>query len=382
MMIISYWNLGKISGKNARNPAEFNLVRHKGYNMPHLTQKITGLILGLLLSCSVLAAGPVALNPSHPDRYTVVKGDTLWDISGKFLRDPWLWPEVWYVNPQIENPHLIYPGDQILLSYRDGRPILTLERGRPVAQEDKLSPEVRATPLATAIPTIPIDAIAQFLTRPYVLQQGELDDAPYVVHFLDDHIVGGAGISLYARSIEQPQPSRWAVIRPGKAYQDPDTEEILGYQATYVGNAELLRTGDPAKLLITSSDIEAIIGDRLMEADEGRPLVNFQPRAPETAIQGRIISVLNGVSQIGQYNVVVLNKGSRDGLEPGHVLAILQGGNEIRDVVLGRGAKVTLPLEDAGHLMVFRCFERVSFALIMDATKPLHVLDWVRTPEG
>ena len=350
--------------------------------MSHLIQKITALILGLLCSSWVLTAGSVELNPSHPERYTVVKGDTLWDISAKFLHAPWLWPEVWHVNPQIENPHLIYPGDQILLSYRDGKPILTLQRGRPIAQDNKLSPEVRVSALETAIPTIPIDAIAQFLTRPYVLQQGELDSAPYVVHFLDDHIVGGAGISLYARSIEQPQPNHYAVVRPGKPYQDPETDEVLGYQATYVGNADLLRTGDPAKLLITSSEIEAVIGDRLVEVDEANPMVNFQPHAPKAMVQGRIISVLNGVSQIGQYNVVVLNKGARDGIEPGHVLEIMQGGHEIRDVVLGRGAKVTLPLEDAGHLMVFRSFERVSFALIMDATKPLHVHDWVRTPEG
>ena len=350
--------------------------------MPHFKQKITGLILGLLLSCGALAVAPADLNPAHPERYTVVRGDTLWDISARFLQAPWLWPEVWYVNPQIENPHLIYPGDQIILAYQDGRPILTLQRGSPLSREDKLSPTVRATPLDAAIPTIPIDAISQFLTRPYVLEQGELDTAPYVVHFLDDHIVGGAGISLYARSIEQQQPSRYAVVRPGKPYQDPDTQEILGYEAIYVGDADLQTTGDPAKLLITSSEIEALIGDRLIQATQDEPLVNFQPRAPKTQLQGRIISVLNGVSQIGQFNVVIINKGAQDGLEAGHVLEILQGGHEIRDVVLGRGAKVTLPLEDAGHLMVFRTFERVSFALIMDATKSLHVLDWVRTPEG
>jgi hypothetical protein len=350
--------------------------------MPHFSQKFTGLVIGLLLSCSALAAGPVELNPSHPDRYTVVKGDTLWDIAAKFLRDPWHWPEVWYVNPQIENPHLIFPGDRIILTYQDGVPSLTLQRGPGLAHQDKLSPTVRSTPLDSAIPTIPIDAIAQFLTRPYVMQEGELDKAPYVVHFLDDHIVGGAGISLYARSIEQQTPNRYAVVRPGKPYKDPDTNEILGYEASYVGNADLLRTGDPAKLLITTSEIEAVIGDRLIQADEDEPMVNFHPRPPESQILGRIISVINGVSQIGQYNIVVLNKGARDGLEPGHVLEILQGGHEIRDVVLGRGAKVTLPLEDAGHLMVFRSFERVSFALIMDAIKPLHVLDWVRTPEA
>ncbi len=350
--------------------------------MPHFKQKITGIILSLLFSCNVLAVGSADLNPAHPERYTVVRGDTLWDISAKFLRAPWLWPEVWYVNPQIENPHLIYPGDQIMLTYRDGRPLLTLQRGSLPSHEHKLSPAVRATPLDTAIPTIPIDAISQFLTRPYVMEQGELETAPYVAHFLDDHIVGGAGISLYARSIEQQQPSRYAVVRPGKPYMDPDTNEILGHEAVYVGDADLLSTGDPAKLLITSSEIEAVLGDRLIQAAQDEPLVNFQPRAPKTMLQGRIISVLNGVSQIGQFNVVVINKGARDGLEAGHVLEILQGGHEIRDIVLGHGAMVTLPLEDAGHLMVFRTFDRVSFALIMDATKPLHVLDWVQTPEG
>jgi hypothetical protein len=342
--------------------------------MPYLNNKLIGFILGLLLSCSAIAAEPVALNPAHPERYTVVKGDTLWDISALFLRDPWLWPEVWYVNPQIENPHLIYPGDEIILTFRDGRPILTLSR------KDRLSPRVRATPIDEAIPTIPIDAIAQFLTRPYVVEENELDQAPYVVHFLDDHILGGAGISFYARSIMEDDPVRYTLVRPGKPYKDPDTEEILGYEATFIGDADLKRTGDPAKLLIATSEQEVIIGDRLIKAQEDEPLVNFQPRAPEGDIKGRIISVLNGVSQIGQYNVVVLNKGARDGLEPGHVMQILQGGNEVRDIVKGRGETVTLPLEEAGILMVFRTFDKVSFALVLRATKPLHVLDWVRPP--
>ncbi|MEW8090026.1 MAG: LysM peptidoglycan-binding domain-containing protein [Candidatus Thiodiazotropha endolucinida] len=342
--------------------------------MSYLNNKLIGVISGLLLSFSVLAAEHVALNPSHPERYTVVKGDTLWDISSMFLRDPWLWPEVWYVNPQIENPHLIYPGDEIVLTYRDGRPVLQLSR------KNSLSPRVRATPLDQAIPTIPIDAIAPFLTRPYVVDENELEKAPYIVHFLDDHIVGGAGISYYARSIMEERPIQYAVVRPEKPYKDPDTGEVLGYEALYVGTSELKRTGDPAKLLLTSSDMEAIIGDRLIKEQEDEPLIDFQPRVPENPIEGRIISVLNGVTQIGQYNVVVLNKGANVGLEAGHVLRILQGGEAIRDIVKGRGEKVTLPLEEAGHLMVFRTFEKVSFALVMDATKPLHVLDWVRTP--
>ncbi|MES9824159.1 MAG: LysM peptidoglycan-binding domain-containing protein [Candidatus Thiodiazotropha endolucinida] len=344
--------------------------------MSYLNNKLIGVISGLLLSFSALAAEHVALNPSHPERYTVVKGDTLWDISSMFLRDPWLWPEVWYVNPQIENPHLIYPGDEIVLTYRDGRPVLQLSR------KNSLSPRVRATPLDQAIPTIPIDAIAPFLTRPYVVDENELEKAPYIVHFLDDHIVGGAGISYYARSIMEERPIQYAVVRPEKPYKDPDTGEVLGYEALYVGTSELKRTGDPAKLLLTSSDMEAIIDDRLIKEQEDEPLIDFQPRVPENPIEGRIISVLNGVTQIGQYNVVVLNKGANVGLEAGHVLRILQGGEAIRDIVKGRGETVTLPLEEAGHLMVFRTFEKVSFALVMDATKPLHVLDWVRTPDS
>ncbi|MCM8855291.1 MAG: LysM peptidoglycan-binding domain-containing protein [Candidatus Thiodiazotropha sp.] len=344
--------------------------------MSYLNNKLIGVISGLLLSFATLAAGPVALNPSHPERYTVVKGDTLWDISSMFLRDAWLWPEVWYVNPQIENPHLIYPGDEIVLTYRDGQPVLRLDR------KNRLSPSIRATPLDQAIPTIPIDAIAPFLTRPYVVDEETLKKAPYIVHFLDDHIVGGAGISYYARSIMDANPTQYAVVRPEKPYKDPDTGEILGYEALYVGTSDLKRTGDPAKLLIASSEMEAIIGDRLIKVKQDEPLIDFQPRVPDTPIEGRIISVLNGVTQIGQYNVVVLNKGANAGLEPGHVLQILQGGYEVRDIVKGRGEKVTLPLEKAGHLMVFRTFEKVSFALVMDATKALHVLDWVRPPEG
>jgi hypothetical protein len=344
--------------------------------MSYLNNKLIGVISGLLFSFAVLAAEPVALNPSHPERYTVVKGDTLWDISSMFLRDPWLWPEVWYINPQIENPHLIYPGDVIELTYLDGRPVLQIKR------RNSLSPSIRATPLDQAIPTIPIDAIAPFLTRPYVVDENELEKAPYIVHFLDDHIIGGAGISYYARSIMEESPLQYAVVRPEKPYIDPDTGETLGYEALYVGTSELKRTGDPAKLLLTSSDMEAIIGDRLIKEMEDEPLIDFQPRVPDTPIEGRIISVLNGVTQIGQYNVVVLNKGANSGLEAGHVLRILQGGNEVRDIIKGRDETVTLPLEQAGHLMVFRTFEKVSFALVMDAEKPLHVLDWVRSPDS
>ena len=346
--------------------------------MSYFFHKFAGLLFSLLISTSVLAA-PVELNPVHPDRYTVVRGDTLWDISARFLRDPWHWPEVWQANAQIENPHLIYPGDIIVLSFVDGAPVLRVER--QASKDLKLSPRVRAEALDLAIPTIPIDAIAQFLTRPFVFDKGALDDVPYVVHFLGDHIVGGAGHQIYVRSITEPESWKYEVVRPGKPYIDPKTEEILGYEALFIGNADLQRTGDPAKMLLTKTKMETMIGDRLLPILKDEPITNFQPRAPETLIEGQIISVLNGVSQIGQFNVVVLNRGSSDGLESGHVLRVLQGGQKIRDTVRDRrGEMVTLPLEEAGVMMVFRTFDRVSFGLIMYATDSLHVFDTVRTP--
>lgn len=348
--------------------------------MPKYSHKFTAFLIGLLFSGLLAAAGPIALNPSHPSQHVVVKGDTLWDIAAQFLRDPWRWPEVWHINQQIKNPHLIYPGDTISLTYVNGQPRLGLSRGK---RNIKLSPKVHTTALDGAIPTIPIDAIKQFLTRPYVLDKETLDKAPYVVHFVDEHIIGGAGNGIYVRSIEEGSQGHYEVVRPGKPYKDPDTKEILGHEALFVGEADLQRTGDPAKLLLTRTEIEAIIGDRLLPVTEQMPLQNFHPKAPDQPIDGRIISVLNGVSQIGQYNVVVLNKGESDGLQPGDILRIDQGGQSLRDQVTPeRGDTFTLPYEEAGLLMVFRTFSRVSFGLVMHATKSIHVFDAVRSPNN
>lgn len=345
--------------------------------MNKTNSKIAGFILGLLFTVGA-SAEPVALNPSHPDRYVVIKGDTLWDISAKFLEKPWLWPEIWQVNPQIENPHLIYPGDTVLLSYSDGQPRLTVRRG---AQTVKLSPRVRETPINQAIPTIPIDAIQQFLSQPRVLGKGELDDAPYIVAFADEHIIGGAGVRAYVRAIEASENPGYVVIRPGKAYEDPDSGEILGYEGIYVGDASLERSGDPATVSLFRTEREAIVGDRLIPASEDTVSLSFQPRSPASEVRGRIISVLDGISQIGQYQVVVLSRGARDGLEPGHVLAIDQAGERVPDpVTRNTRDSVRLPDEEAGLLIVFRSFERVSFALVLEAKRAIHLLDVVRNP--
>ncbi len=348
--------------------------------MHKFSHKFAGFAFGLMLFCGLATAEPVALNPAHPDRYVVVRGDTLWDIAARFLRDPWRWPDVWQVNPQVENPHLIYPGDILVLTYVDGQPRIGLIRGQ---RDVKLSPGVRRTPLDMAIPTIPVDAIRPFLSKPYVMESGQLRNAPYVVEFVDEHIVGGLGNSIYVRAIRRSQPADFEVVRPGGPYIDPDTGDILGYEALYVGDAKLQRTGDPATLLLERTEIETIIGDRLLPTDMGTvTFTDFHPRAPARPVEGKIISVLNGVTQIGQYNVVVLSKGETAGLAPGDVLRIYTAAEVVRDVVHPQaGTTVRLPEEEAGVLMVFRTFSRVSFALVMYATRAVHVGDIVRHPD-
>lgn len=331
----------------------------------------------LLVVSTFVAADEIELNPTHPESYIVVKGDTLWDIAGRFLKNPWQWPEIWHDNPQINNPHWIYPGDILTLSYVDGKP--RLQVGRP--SEVRLSPQIRVSPLAEAIPTIPMNAIRQFLTYPKVVNAGELESAPYVVGFAGEHIVGGAGDRVYVRSIDDAKTGGFMVFRPGQPYKDAETGDIIGYEALYVASAELQNIGDPATLLLTQTSRETVIGDRVLPTAMGKIQMFYVPHAPAKPIMGHIISVIDGVTQIGQYQVVVIDRGTADGIEAGHVLDIYQSGRKERDIV-GRkaGEMVTLPPEKAGLLMVFRPFERVSFALIMKATRAVHLLDAVQTP--
>ncbi|RMG28819.1 MAG: LysM peptidoglycan-binding domain-containing protein [Gammaproteobacteria bacterium] len=341
-----------------------------------MIRRVLALLL-TVLSAWPAWAGDVVLNPHHPERYVVVPGDTLWDIAKRFLRDPWLWPEIWYVNPQIENPHLIYPGDVLYLTWVNGKPQLRLQRGggHPTV---KLSPRVRVEPIRRAIPAIPIDAIRQFLTRPLVVGEHDLDRAGYIVDSPDEHLVTGAGDRVYARGID-PRHGRYDLFEPGDPYVDPATGEILGYAAEYRGTASVERFGDPATLRLEHTTREIAIGDRLLPQNLEDVSVTFFPHAPARKVAGQIISVVDGVTQIGQYQVVVINRGVREGLEPGHVLRVLQAGRTIRDPVAG--GKVTLPDEDAGLLLVFRTFDRVSFGLVMEARRPMHLGDKVVSPE-
>jgi len=365
---------------------------------------IVGFIVPLLFSISAWA-NELQINPSHPNQYTVVQGDTLWDISGKFLTHPWQWPELWRSNSQIQNPHLIYPGDTIYFSIVNGQPQLSLSRSAEVgtlqqspcvlkednaqnartdfsvSEENKLEPCIREATRKQAIKLIPMDAIERFLTSPRVVSENELNTAPYVIGFAGEHLLAGTGDRVYVRSITEPKSLSYTMYRAGATYTRPETGEILGYEAKYIANTTLQQEGDPATLYINKSNSEIRIGDRLMPDPEEEITLNYFPRPPEDSIKGSIISVFNGVSQIGRYNVVVIDKGTSDGLQPGHELDIYQRGQVVRDRYSPvKNDEVKLPDEIAGTLMVFRPFERISYALVMKATRAIHVLDKVQTP--
>lgn len=325
------------------------------------------------------ATGQVALNPSHPDRYVVKRGDTLWDISAMFLKDPWYWPEIWHVNPQVENPHLIYPGDVLTLVYVNGKPQLQLQRG--TAGTEKLSPRVREESLADAIPTIPLEVIKPFLSRGVILEKDEIEKLPYVVAIRGRHLVGAAGNDLYIRGKVEGVGYGYSIVHPGEKLIDPDTGKVVGYEGVYVGGGTIQQVGDPSTLLIEASSREAIAGDRLISQSFRYP-ATFQPRPPKQAVDGSIIHVVDGVSQIGQYQIVILNRGASDGLEPGNVLQIWQAGEVVDDDPKpGRiSPKAQLPEHPAGLLIVFRIYDRLCYGLVVQATGEIHVLDKVRNP--
>ncbi|RLA24296.1 MAG: peptidoglycan-binding protein [Gammaproteobacteria bacterium] len=341
------------------------------------SKAIIGLILTLTFSLSSLA-DVVKFNTSHPDKYVVVKGDTLWDISAKFLRDPWLWPSVWKHNGQIKNPHLIYPGDVITFCFIDGKPMLCVN----TSDQRMLYPHMRSTDATDAIPMIPADAIGPYLSSPKVVTKDELENSPYIVDFAGEHIVAGEGDQIFVRTILKPEYLAYTTYRPGDTYIDPETDEILGYEAEYIADNVIINLGDPATLTITNSDKEVRRGDRLMPTSEENVVFDYFPAPPSKFIQGSIISVLNGVTQIGTYDIIVLSKGAQDGLKPADILTIMQKGKLIPDPFhKNKNEMVKLPDQKAGIAMVFRVFERVSYALVMHATRNIRVLDMVQTPE-
>jgi len=251
--------------------------------------------------------------------------------------------------------------------------------GRP--EEGRLSPTVRSEPLDQAIPTIPLNAIQPFLTHPKVVDAGVLESAPYVFGMVGEHVTVGAGDQVYVRGITNQQTVGYMLFRAGHPYLDAGTGEVLGHEALYVGDAEVQALGDPSTLHITSSDREVIIGDRILPVELDKLEVHFHPRAPAHPVMGHIISVVDGVSQIGQWNVVILDRGAADGLESGNVLEIRQAGVYLRDIISPwANDQVALPLSLKGLLMVFHAYQRVSFALVLSASSAIHLNDAVVNP--
>ncbi len=370
---------------------------------------------------------PLAMADNAPNTYTVVKGDTLWGISAKFLKEPWRWPEIWNMNrSQIRDPHWIYPGDVIKLTFdADGNPRLSLGNNGGTGGIVKLSPQIRVEKIAQAIPSIPAKVIGPFLTVPLVIEEGALQDAPRIIATEDERVIVGAGNRAYAAGIREDQGIKWQVFRPGRVLKDPVTQEVLGYEAVYLGDARVSRFGKTAQvdgapipegtsIEIIKSTQEIGRGDRLTPTVEA-PVPSYSPRSPDKQMKGSIVSILGGVAESAQYSIVVVGLGKRDGLEVGHVLATSQLGtvvatgdsdagrhespvttffNQVGDDLANldreyrKGdasksnmpAQVKLPDERNGLVFVFRTFDKVSYALVMSSKRSLKVGDVVQTP--
>jgi hypothetical protein len=330
----------------------------------------------------------VKLQDNAPDRYVVVPGDTLWGIAGKFIKDPWRWPEIWKLNQdEIRNPHRIYPGDVIVLDRSGAQPELRMGdnvRGDTI----RLSPRVRSEDTGEqAIPSIPPSVIEPFLSRPLVIEPDGLDRAPRIIAAQADRVYLGPGDVAYVSGIKDAKlDSLWQIYRPGDPLIDPDSQKTLGYEAVYLGDSRVIRTGDPATILIFAAQQEIGQGDRLVAT--GPITLNvYAPHAPTASIEGRIIATRGGLRETGPQNVVILNKGRSDGLEPGHVLALLRlGRNNLERMPSPKwfGAdtvvETKLPDERYGLAFIFRTFDRVSYALVMSASRPVLIEDVVTTP--
>jgi hypothetical protein len=312
--------------------------------------------------------GAPVLAANVPDSYVVKRGDTLWGIAKVFLRDPWYWPEIWQVNAQIQNPHLIYPGDTLRLVYIDGKPRVTVSRG--LAERGgaaRVEPRVRSEPLEAAVTTIPYETVAAFMSKPSVL----------------------SGDTLYARGFHSPAPlgTHFNVIRVGDPLRDPDDNHVVGYDGIFTASGHVTRGGDPTTLIVTESARETVPGDKLFAGGVDVAL-DFIPSPPKIKVNGRIMAVSDGVTVIGQYQVVVINRGARDGLAPGNVLAVYDvvadGAADVSRGYYGMNLltskKVTLPDERSGTFMVFKTFDRISYGLIMEAKDIIRVADRVENP--
>ena len=373
-------------------------------------KKAFTVLAGTMVAAAVCAAGASQLRSTHPDNYTVRRGDTLWGISAKFLVKPWLWPEIWQANPQVHNPHLIYPGDVLNLSFINGEPSLKLEPG--VQRE------------AAAVPAIPLDAVQTFLKDLRVMDSSVVSKAPYVVGLEEDQLRGTSGQNIYVRGLDSQPGQRWAIVRPEHVFRGYDNgnggtaeygDELwanaamvrspweedfnngsghyrrgkdMGVEVKVIGTAEVLRTGDPSTLLVLDSTAEIRSGDRLMPVDNHPYDPYFYPHAPKNLPKdGRVIAFTDAMDAVGPNQIVALSAGSADGVDNGTTFSVWQPGENIHDDVASDswdrsvGKRVTLPDEYIGHVMVFRTFDHVSYGLVMDGLRPVKMGDRLKMPE-
>ena len=385
--------------------------------MAAMLKKALSVVAALLFTASVNAAGP-ELRTDHPDTYVVVKGDTLWDISGRFLKNPWYWPEIWQANPQIDNPHLIYPGDVISLVYIDGEPRLLVNGSEPEMAPD-VGPRMREGDESEAIPPLPLSSIRSFLSRPRVLSEEELDSAPYIAAFEENRVISADQQLVYARRFggDLAAGQKYVVARPTVTYTEVpngwlwnrDTShvesrrwstsdqwhwglsdwisdrrgEVLAREVVEIGNVTVTVVGDPATLYVTYADMELRKGDLLLPVEESPLPLNFYPHAPASVPDNmRVIGITGEFTAGGPGNVVVLSRGAQDGVEVGETYSLYQPGETITDevayetgsmraLVNPRDKKITLPDEFVGHTMIFRTFDRISYGLVMNGVKPV-----------
>ncbi len=325
----------------------------------------------------------IKLQDFAPDTYTVRKGDTLWDISNTFLKTPWHWPEIWHINPEIKNPHLIYPGDRISLYYVNGEPRLGINMPDGGIVDDKMSPLIRARALDDNDTGIPIQTISPFLIHPEIIAEETLLKAAHILDSQEEHLIYGAGDKVYARGLEDTSlGARYSVFRPGSPFFDPHTKELLGFEAIHTGDAEVIRGGKPSTVELVNTTREVMRGDRLLPAKPNPEDYFFVPHAPDTSSRGEIISIFDAISQIAGYQIAVINLGEREGVQNGHVFAVNQHGRTVKDHFHGKNQtkSVTLPEERSGLLMIFNTFEKLSYGLIMEAERPIRVGDSVLAP--
>jgi len=334
---------------------------------------ISALMLAITAATCNATEPPLQLVDGAPARYIVLPGDTLWTIASKFLKEPYRWPALWRMNrDQIKTPYRLFPGDLMVLERdADGSPHLR-------TQSIKLEPRTYAEPLKQAIPSIPSEVISPFLSVPLIIQAGELDNAARIVATQQTRVFLGNGDIAYVTNAD-PTQFKWQIYRKTKPITDPETKDTLGYEAYYLGTARQNESGSPATFEIVSAKEEISRGDRLMPAVPP-PLINYVPHAPESQIAGRIISIYGGVTEAGQWSTLLINRGSNDGIEIGHVLALHR--NRVLDQRddEGRKERVRVPEERYGLIFVFRAFDRLSYALVMQSEGPVTINDFVRTP--